>query len=530
MKQGDTIPSTSVSITNDMTALLGLAQLIGGKSASGSSPDVAVDLLINNQHVSSPLVGVGAGWTPIPQPPSTGPWPIVATGTTTPIDVPQDTTGDIVISGPQQFSIISEVSQSTDGSNPIPSAILCHATDGEDLTIARINVTPVSTPTMTVADPASSVYGAPVSVPVSIAVPAGGIQPTGTVLLSRPGKPGKPDIGIAQADIDSNGNTTVTIPGTALPVGADTVHVTYPGDSNTRPATATISVTKTKATPNLAATIRPLKVVAGETFPSVSVRMTGPGSHLGGPLTVVAGRQTRNGRLASDGRGSVRLNAFITAGRRSVGVFYAGNAYFEPAALTLPLHVAKDELSTFTAKTGPATVNVTRPVLAVKLATAAGPARGVVTVRAGGSVVGSALVDGSGKITLNRFASVGKKSLRVTFAGTKAVAHKTITAPLTVRKANLSTFAVKVNQTKVVANKTRAVLTVTLAAPAHTGHGLVSAKRNGATIAKARIDGTGKITLPVFPTAGNKVLKLVFAGNGVVNGKTISKTIKVVRG
>jgi hypothetical protein len=528
VKQGDTIPSTSVSVTNDMTPLLGLAQLVG-KYASGASPDVALNLLINNQSTSAPLVGVAADWAPIPAPPSTGPWPIAATGTSTQIDVPQDATGDIVVSGPQQFSIISQVSQTSDGANPIPSAILCQATPGEDLTLARMNVTPVSTPTMTVTPPASSVYGADVTVPVSIAVPAGGIQPTGTVLLSTPGRVGSPGTGLAQADIDSSGNANVIIAGTALPAGTNTVTVTYAGDSNTRPATTTVSITKTKATPGLAATVRPGKVVAGEISPSVNVRLTGPGGQLGGPFTVVADRQIRHGQLDGDGRGTVQLNPFATAGAKSVVVLFAGNTDFKPVTATVPVQVVKDKLSIFTAKTGPATVNVTRPVLAVKLA-AAGPASGMVTVRTAGHVIGSAMVHGSGDIALNRFRSVGTKTLRVRFAGTNSIAAKTITVPLTVKKANLDTFAANASPAKIVAKKTHAVLKVTLAAPALTGHGVVAVKLGAKTLAKSFINGTGNITLPMFATAGQKALKLVFAGNSVVNSDTIGRTVTVVRG
>ncbi|MBO0865529.1 MAG: hypothetical protein J2P16_10715, partial [Mycobacterium sp.] len=115
-------------------------------------------------------------------------------------------------------------------------------------------------------------------------------------------------------------------------------------------------------------------------------------------------------------------------------------------------------------------------------------------------------------------------------AGTRGIAAKTITVPLRVKKANLTTFAVKVSPAKIIAKTTRAVLTVTLAAPANTGHGLVTVKRAGRARAKARVGGTRKIPLPAFAAAGKKVVKLVFAGNAVVKGKTISHTIRVVKG
>jgi trimeric autotransporter adhesin len=93
-------------------------------------------------------------------------------------------------------------------------------------------------PTVTVTPASASIYtGQPLTVTVQVAGPAGSVAPTGGVTLNAGGG--------SYSGALASGSATVILPANALPVGTDTLSVTYNGDNYDTTASGTASVTVT---------------------------------------------------------------------------------------------------------------------------------------------------------------------------------------------------------------------------------------------------------------------------------------------
>ena len=164
--------------------------------------------------------------------------------------------------------------------------------------------------------------------------------------------------------------------------------------------------------------------------------------------------------------------------------------------------------------------------LIVDVTAAGGDPEGTVRATvAGATAAPVALSSGSAKLTVGPFTTAGNRTVTVAFSGATGFADSQDTAIVQVIKA-LPTMKVTKARGKVVMKKTRAKLTVAVAATGLKPTGKVTAKLGKRTLATGTLkSGKAIVKLPKFKRKGTFKVTVVYAGSSHV--ETITKTIRV---
>jgi hypothetical protein len=213
---------------------------------------------------------------------------------------------------------------------------------------------------------------------VAVSVTASGATPTGTVTLAGGGY-----LGGAQAL--SSGSYTFSIPAVGLAGGSDTLVVSYSGDSNYSPASASTTVTVTKLSPTVAIVLPgPSQgtVYTGDPF-FLGVSVGGSSPAPTGTVTITAGSYSSGVQQLSSGNVNITVPPnTLTSGNVTFTAAYSGDMNYATGSATM-------------------TVNLTPSVFAISPASAATPA----SVAKGGSatstVTATSATDYSGSIALS---------------------------------------------------------------------------------------------------------------------------------
>ncbi|MEI5675294.1 MULTISPECIES: family 78 glycoside hydrolase catalytic domain [unclassified Nocardioides] len=176
---------------------------------------------------------------------------------------------------------------------------------------------------------ATGTYGQATTVTAKVT----GDNPTGTVDIASAGKV------LATASV-SNGTATAEIPATALAAGRHVLSLSYSGDAKNAASTSAATVTISKASTRISASVAPAKPKAG-TRPKVKVVLTATGARPSGVVSVLKnGKKIASGRVNAAGKVVIRLPK-QKAGRHKVRVVYNGSANFAKSVKVVTVRVVR---------------------------------------------------------------------------------------------------------------------------------------------------------------------------------------------
>ena len=171
---------------------------------------------------------------------------------------------------------------------------------------------------------------------VTATVTGPGATPTGTVKLSGGGY-------TSASQTLSGGSVTFTIPANSLTVGADTLTVSYSGDTNytTGSGTASVTVTPAPLTPTVTVTPATATVDSGSTL-SVTAAVTGSGVTPTGSVTLSGGGYTSASQTLSSGSATFAIPAnSLSAGTDTLTVTYSGDSVYAAGSGTAAVTVTQ---------------------------------------------------------------------------------------------------------------------------------------------------------------------------------------------
>jgi hypothetical protein len=277
--------------------------------------------------------------------------------------------------------------------------------------MASVTVTTPLTPTVK-ATPAVSTLPTSSSLSVGVAVTGSGTTPTGSVTLSGGGY-------TSAATSLSSGSATIVIPAGSLSVGADTLTVSYSGDSNYSSATGTASVTVTAVplTPTVKVTPGENALDSGSAL-SVTTAVTGAGATPTGTVTLTGGGYTSAAVTLSGGSATIAIPAnSLSAGTDTLTVSYSGDSNYVAGTGTASVTVTA---SVFTlAASTPAAVAPGSPAASTVTVTTATGYAGTVTLTCALTTSPAGATDlptcsgGSSTVTLSSGATTGTATITV---------------------------------------------------------------------------------------------------------------------
>jgi alpha-L-rhamnosidase len=262
----------------------------------------------------------------------------IPANTTAKIYVPTDGTGVISETGSGKSYPAAEAPGVT-LIGPEDDAIVYEVGSGE----YEFKVSKASAPLSpsTVAAPATNgTYGTATTLTATVTAEG---TPTGTVTLLDG------TATLATGNVAS-GKATLTIPGTALQVGAHQLRLVYSGDSAVAGSESTVSVTIAKAgqeppvqvKAKVKVTVKPRKVTT-TTKPTLTIQVTAKGETPTGSVKVTSGNKVlATGTLSRAGKAAVKLPK-LSAGKHKVKVTYSGSSVVQSATKTVTIVVKKSK-------------------------------------------------------------------------------------------------------------------------------------------------------------------------------------------
>jgi predicted extracellular nuclease len=268
----------------------------------------------------------------------------------------------------------------------------------------------------------------------------------------------------------------------------------------------------------------PATVRAGEPVTVKVSASSSDGSTPSGEITVLEGETELGSADLVDGSVTISVDD-LPIGSHVLLVKYAGDDVNLPSTASVTTQVLK-ATSGLTATAGPGTYGTS----AVLTVTGEPGASGLVRVAAGSELVGMGwLTNGTGSINLSRTLPVGTTQLTVFYDGNADFDPTSTTTSVTVAKAATAIKKVSVSPSKIVRNRTKPFITLSVKAAGFTvDGGKVTVRANGKSYTGAVRDGKVRIRLGKFTTSGaKKKVTVTFSGNSVANGSTTSFTVKV---
>ena len=271
---------------------------------------------------------------------------------------------------------------------------------------ADVVVTVVSSP-----DPSSFGSLVAITVDVSAAAPGTG-TPTGTVTI----RDGATVLGTPALD----GSGRASISAAALAVGGHTLHADYSGDTDFNPGTgSTTQTVDPDATTVTVASSAPSQPYGRPVTFTATVWGTGAFTPTG-LVTFTAGGRVL-GSVALDGAGQARLTvADLALGTYPVVADYAGDGDFTAGTgqVLQQMTTAPTAVGLVVTPTSPTVADVVTLTATVSAPGASVSPTGTVSFFDNGSLIGSAVVDGSGQARLSRQLTRAFHDLEARFSGT----------------------------------------------------------------------------------------------------------------
>jgi hypothetical protein len=299
---------------------------------------------------------------------------------------------------------------------------------------------PVATKTVVTASPTSIAAAGTTQLTATVAPAAGSVSPTGTVAFSV----GNASLGMATlVTSGANATASLTVKGTSLTAGGDSVTVSYSGDSKYSASTGSVSITVTAApaatTTEAAATpptiaqngatqiIALVKAAAGSALPDGVVNFAIGNTSLGSAtLTSAAGMASAVLTVAA---------SKLTLGSNSITASYAGSTGFAASTASVVVVVTgAPSPTTATLVANPASIASsasTQLTVTVKAAAASTAPTGSVTFKVGTTQLGTAPLAVWGAIATATLTvkgsslAAGSNSIVATYSGSGAFSGST---------------------------------------------------------------------------------------------------------
>lgn len=354
------------------------------------------------------------------------------------------------------------------------------------------------------------IFGQTINFTARMTAANGAALPVGAQVTFRDGA-----TSIGTAAINSAGIATFTT--SALSVGTHTITASYAGTPTITSSPANVTVQKAMPTLSLRSTAQTSRVGQSVTL-TATIREPSTGMPPPtGQVIFKDGTTTLGTATVSNGR-AVLLLSSLSLGSHAITATYQGNANYTSAASNLTQTVTAANVATTTRLEVPPsaisrqTVNLTayvKPTVGTAIPT------GSVTFRDGSTVIGTTLLDPTGKaLLLTNSLSVGNHSITASFGGSGIFTGSASAASnVAIRLASKATLT---SSASVVVFSQGVTLTATIA-PAVAGGtqpaGSVTFYDNGTAIGTANlVNGTAKLTTNPRTVAIHK-LTAVYNGN-----------------
>lgn len=202
---------------------------------------------------------------------------------------------------------------------------------------ANVTVTGLPTPTVSVTPGANAITSAQ-SLAVSVKVAGSGSTPTGTVTL-------KSGTYTSSVTTLASGAASITVPAGSLAVGADTLTVTYSGDSNYAGATGTAQVTVTLLTPTITITPAATSIDSSQSL-SVALAVTGTGGTPTGTIMLSSGTYASSETNLSAGAATIVIPGnSLSPGTTAVTAAYSGDGTYAATQSSVNITVTQSVFS-----------------------------------------------------------------------------------------------------------------------------------------------------------------------------------------
>jgi 5'-nucleotidase len=274
----------------------------------------------------------------------------------------------------------------------------------------------------------------------------------------------------------------------------------------------------------------PAKAKTGTTF-TVEATVDGETDVVPtGTVTVKDGDTVLASGPLTDGKASVEVNASkLSADEHALTVAYSGDAKHAAStadAGTIDIVKGGSGFGAVAASGTygrPSTVSVT----------ADSEASGLVYVARAGQPLGLGfMLHGKGSASIGgTVLTPGTHALDVFYNGDEKFDPTATTASITIAKATTSVRKAKVSPTKIVRNRTRPVVTLSVKGDGFVVDGGTVTVRQGGKSYQATVkDGKARVRLGKFTTSGaKKMVTASYSGNGVATGSSTSFTVKVLK-
>ncbi len=369
-------------------------------------------------------------------------------------------------------------------------------------------------------EPASSSPQFGASVPVTLSLTAGGAPLSGAqVFLVVAGT-------TRSVTTDAKGQGSLTVE--SLPVGKQSLKVSYPGDAGHLASMETAALSVQAATATLKLTVTPTPTGATTVLAEVS---TSTGVAATGSIDVSVDGTAVNAAPVTDGQATAEIAGTLAIGEHTVAVnFVPGNvAELTTTTATAKITVTKagsavsataDKDAVRYGDSSAFTISVTSVIPGADLT-------GAVTVLDGATTVAEGATDAAGHSSisfLNR-ADPGAKTYTISYAGSASV------------EPSRADFVVNTTQTNVDIGITKpsgltpgsnATITVAIIGTPDKPTGVTTVTYDGTQIAGGALDADGKISGAVAGvTEGSHTIAVTYAGDARFEANTASSTLTV---
>jgi hypothetical protein len=377
--------------------------------------------------------------------------------------------------------------------------------------------------TTLVASPVSAPQGSGITLTATVASsPSGGPTPTGVVTFVYNGS------SIGTAILNAQGQATLVV--TTLPIGADGITATYPGDStyagsSSSPTTVTITQPLTDTTTTVTASATTVPYGDPVTLTATISHNSGAATPTGTVTFVENGTVLGTAPVGSGGTASLTVST-LAAGYNPVIADYSGDVnYLFSYSHPFSVLVTSTANTALSVSTNSVIVADSKVLLSANVvpATAGGatPTGTVTFYQNGTTVLGTVELqsDGSASLTTTSL-GVGSDNITAVYGGTP-VYPVSSSSPVTLTVLNQAndkaTVATTVSLATVVGNTVTLTTTVSpTTAGGPTPTGTVSFFTNGALIGTATLQSNGTAVLTTTELeVGNNEITAFYSGNSL---------------
>lgn len=230
----------------------------------------------------------------------------------------------------------------------------------------------------------------------------------------------------------ANQQAIIELDSTKIPMGANTLTVSYGGDAQNEESETTTTLEVVKAAPELSIELSKAKPVVKADSVVVTVSLGADGYQPTGQVALYVDGSIATLADLEDGKAKMRIKPFGSAGKHTVQVLYMGDAHTK-AALAAKKVTAVKAKPKMTVKVKPKKVKVkkTRAKVVVTLTAVGQKPAGKVSVKVAGKTYKKVAKGGKVTIKLKPFRKKGKQKAVVKYAGNKL--NKPVTKKITIK-------------------------------------------------------------------------------------------------